>query len=97
MLPKTQIREISPLTFCRKIKSAYSGMSLQTVEAQESERGTFKEYCSILSQELDIPFKTVQIKWGPGIEFPNMPQRTRSMLKFVLIARLLEMKQIQAA
>ncbi len=93
MLPKTRIPDISPLTFCRQIKSAYTGMSLESVECLESERGIFKEYCSILSRELDVPFKTVQIKWGPGIKFPQMPERTRNMLKFVLIARLYELKR----
>lgn len=89
MVSKTKLKEVTPIEFCRTIKSAQTGLTLHQVMCQE-ERGTFKEYCLILSRELDIPYTTIKTKWGNGIEFPGMPDRLKNLLKFVLTARLSE-------
>lgn len=92
MLPKTKIPDITPLEFCRQIKSIDTGWTVEQVELRE-EHGTYKEYCSILARELEVPFSTIQTKWGPGTEFPGMPRRVQKTLKFVLVARKLEIQQ----
>lgn len=90
MLPRTKISDITPLEFCRQIKSLELGISVERVAFRE-EHGTFKEYCRLLSRELGIPFSTINTRWGAGIEFPGMPARIRGMLKFVLAARVQEL------
>lgn len=93
MLPKTKIPDVTPIAFCRQIKSLATGLSIEQVIMAESDRGTFTEYCSILSRELSIPLATVKSKWGAGIEFPGMPKRIQAILKFVLYSRIAEMSK----
>ncbi len=97
MLPRTKLTDITPIAFCRQIKSLATGLSIEQVVMAECDRGTFKEYSLILSRELDIPFTTVKSKWGSGIEFPNMPKRFQRMLKFVLCSRIAELSQARMA
>ena len=84
MLPRQKLTDIAPIAFCRQIKSLMTGMPVEQVIMCEGERGTFKEYCLILSRALRVPLKTIQTKWGPGIEFPNMPKRLQKLLNYVL-------------
>ncbi|BBD63342.1 hypothetical protein NIES2109_61920 (plasmid) [Nostoc sp. HK-01] len=91
MLPRTKLSEITPIVFCRQFKALETGMKMEQVIMAENERGTFKEYCLILSRELEVPFETVKSNWGAGIEFPNMPPRIRSLLKYVLDSRTAEL------
>jgi hypothetical protein len=97
MLPKTKIPEISPIAFCRQIKSLATGMTLEQIIMAESDRGVFKEYCLILSRELNVPLATVKTKWGAGIEFPKMPRRVQLVLKFVLRSRVAEINESRMA
>lgn len=92
MLSKTKLKDITPIEFCRRIKSAKKGLNIDQVVNQE-ERGCFKEYCLILSKELNVPYTTIKTKWGGGISFPGMPARTRYFLKFVLFVRLMELSE----
>lgn len=91
MLPRTKLEDITPIVFCRRFKALETGMKIEQVIMAESDRGTFKEYCLILSRELEVPFETVKSNWGAGIEFPNMPSRMKSLLKYVLDSRTAEL------
>jgi hypothetical protein len=93
MLPRTRLPDITPIAFCREIKSLATGLSPKQIIMAECDRGIFKEYSLILSRELDVPLATVKSKWGAGIEFPNMPKRFQSLLKFVLHSRVAIAKQ----
>lgn len=93
MLPTTKIPDVTPIAFCRQIKSLATGMTIEQVIMAESDRGTFKEYCLILSRELGIPLATIKSKWGAGVEFPGMPKRIQGILKFVLRSRITEMSE----
>lgn len=93
MLPETKIPDVTPIAFCRQIKSLATSMTIQQVIMAENDRGAFKEYSLILSRELSIPLATVKSKWGAGIEFPGMPKRIQTILKFVLHSRIAEMSK----
>jgi hypothetical protein len=69
-----RLQNVKPREFCAK----WFG----TTEEEERERGYRAKCVALLSRVLGIKVDTINNKWGPGLDFPLMPEQYEKTLTY---------------